>query len=243
MSCSLRLFARNACVLAFLPALGIAQTSAFEGRPIADIQFPNGQPLDPSDLARVQPLKIGQALHSEDIAQAIDGLFATGRFEDIVVEAEPAGNAVIVRFVTRNAWFLSGITVEGKVMESPNRPQVDNAAQLLLGAPFHDGDITQAVNRIRRLLQANGFYEAQIAPTVERSDDAQQVFLTFRVNEGPRAKYDNPVITGVTKLPDATILRATGWRIPIIHWWRKVTSSHTRSGVQGILKNMAARIA
>jgi outer membrane protein assembly complex protein YaeT len=33
-------------------------------------------------------------------------------------------------------------------------------------------------------------------------------------------------------LSDAAILRITGWRIPIIHWWRKVTDPRTRKGVQ-----------
>ncbi|MBV9770285.1 MAG: BamA/TamA family outer membrane protein [Bryobacterales bacterium] len=229
-------------MLAFLSAsLGMAQTSAFEGRSIADIQFPNGQPLDPADLARVQPLKRGQPLHSADVAQAIDGLFATGRFSDISVEAEASGLGVIVLFVTQNSSFLGGINVEGKVLQSPNRAQVENEAQLTLGASFQQDDVTQAVDRIQRLLQANGFYEAQITPSVERGNDAEQIFLTFRVHEGKRARYATPSITGATKLPDATILRATGWRIPIIHWWRHVSSSRTRGGVQGILNKYGSR--
>jgi len=214
----------------------MGQSPALEGKRIADIQFPNGNPLDPADLARVQPLKKGQPLRAEDVAGAIDGLFATGRFEDIVVEAEPAGDDVVVRFVTKNATFLGGIAIEGKVVDAPNRAQVDSATLLSLGAPFHEDDVTQAVDHIHRLLQANGFYEAQITPTVERGKDAQQIFLTFQIHEGKRAKYDTPTITGVTKLPDATILRATGWRIPIIHWWKHVSSSRTRGGVQGVLK-------
>lgn len=213
----------------------MAQTIAFEGKPISDIQFPNGQPLDPADLARVLPLKKGQPLHSADVAHAIDGLFATGRFDDIVVEAEPSATGVIVRFVTQNTRFLGGIKVDGKVLESPNRAQIDNAAQLSLGAPFHQEDVTEAVDHIHRLLQANGFYEAQVTPMVEPGDDAQQIFLTFRIHEGKRAKYDTPAITGATKLPDATIIRATGWRFPLVHWWKHVTSSRTRAGVQGVL--------
>jgi len=219
----------------FSACLAMAQTSAFEGRTIADVQFPNGQPLDPTDLAHVQPLKKGQPLRAADVALAIDGLFSTGRFEDIVVEAEPSAEGAIVRFVTKNARFLGGITVEGKVLDSPNRAQVDSATQLSLGAPFQDDDVIQAVDRIHRLLQANGFYEARITPTVSRANDAQQIFLAFRIHEGQRAKYEMPTITGVTKLPDATILRATGWRLPIIHWWRHVTGSRTRGGVQNVL--------
>jgi outer membrane protein insertion porin family len=244
--CSLRLAARSVCLLACIFVLfpisrALAQAPAFEGRPIADIQFPNGQPLDPADLARVQPLRKGQPLRAADVAHAIDGLFATGRFDDIVVEAEPSGQGVIVRFVTKNARFLGGLVVEGKVVESPNRAQVDSATQLSLGAPFQESDVTQAVDRIHRLLEANGFYAAQITPSVESGVDADQVFLTFRIHQGKRARYDTPSITGMTKLPDATIFRATGWRFPIIHWWKHVTSSRTRGGVQGVLKKYGGK--
>ncbi|HEX5230562.1 MAG TPA: BamA/TamA family outer membrane protein [Bryobacteraceae bacterium] len=217
-------------------ALAPAQTLEYEGRPIADIQFPNGQPLDPADLARVLPFKKGDPLHAPDVAHAIDGLFTTGHFEDIVVEAEPSPQGVVLRFVTKNTRFVGGVTVLGKIVEAPNRAQVDNATQLSLGTPFHDEDVTQSVNRIDRLLRANGFYESRVTPDVQQGPDAQLMFLTFSVHEGKRAKYETPVITGVTKLPDATIIRATGWRLPVIHWWKHVSSARTRGGVQGVLK-------
>jgi outer membrane protein insertion porin family len=233
--------ARGVCIAAFLGAfVATAQTSAFEGRPIADIQFPNGQPLDPADLARALPLRKGQPLHSIDVGFAIDGLFSTGRFEDIVVEAEASGKGVIVRFVTKNTRFLGGISVASKILESPNRAQVESAAQLSLGTPFQDDDVTQAVDRIHNLLQANGFYEANITSSVE-TGDADQIFINFHVHEGKRAKYDKPVITGVTKLPDATILRATGWRLPIVHWWKHVSSTRTRGGVEDVLSRYGSK--
>jgi len=57
----------------------------FEGRQIVNIEFSTVQPLDPADLARAQPLNPGQPLRAEDVARALDGLFAAGRFEDIAV--------------------------------------------------------------------------------------------------------------------------------------------------------------
>ena len=74
------------CALTILGALANAQVTQFEGKPIVDIQFPDVQPLDPADLAKAQPLEIGQPLRSADVAHAIDGLFITGMFDDIVVE-------------------------------------------------------------------------------------------------------------------------------------------------------------
>jgi outer membrane protein insertion porin family len=219
----------------------VAQTPEFEGRTIADIQFPNGQPLDPSDLARVLPFKKGEPLRAADVSQAIDALYATGRFTNIVVDGELSGTGVIVRFITENALFLGGINVQGKILDDPNRAQVTSAAQLSLGAEFHDEDVTQALDRINRLLKANGFYEAKITPEVDRGSDAQEIFLTFKVHEGKRAKYEMPLISGTTKLPDATIVRATGWRFPLIHWWKHVSSSRTQAGLQGVQKKYGGK--
>jgi len=211
------------------------QISQFEGRRIVDVQFSSAQPLDPADLARVQPLKPGQLLRAEDVSHAIDGLFATGCFEDIAVEVEPGSDGVRVRFVTKNATFVGGVSVEGNIMQSPNRGQLTSAVNLSLGVPFHDEDITHAAENIQHLLEANGLYDAEVTPSIERSDTAQQVFITLRVKEGKRAKYSTPTIEGNSMLSDATIWRITGWRIPIVHWWRKVTDARTRKGVQYLL--------
>ncbi len=110
-----------------------AQTSAFEGKLITDVQFPNGQPLDPADLERVQPLKKGLALHAEDVAHSIDRLFATGRFEDIAVEAEPSGDGVIVRFVAGMPGSSAALRCKGKVLESPNRAQLESRRAVFFG--------------------------------------------------------------------------------------------------------------
>jgi outer membrane protein insertion porin family len=212
-----------------------AQIAQFEGKPIVDIRFSGIQPLDPADLAKAQPLKIGQLLRRSDVGHAIDGLFATGRFDDIVVEGEPSGNGVAITFVNQNAWFVGGVSVEGKAGEPPNRGQVATSSQFSLGTPFHEEDMKRAVDNIKHLMEVNGLYEAQVTPSVERSTSAQEVFITFNVKTGKRAKYESPTIEGDTKLSTDTILRATGWRIPIIHWWRQVTDARTRNGVHGLL--------
>ena len=212
-----------------------AQFAQWEGKRIEDIQFSPNQPLDAADLAKTLPLKKGEPLRPADVARAIDGLFATGRFQDIVAEADPSPGGVIVRFVVEDTWFVGGVSVEGKIATPPNRGQIASTAQLTLGAPFHDEDVTTAAQSIKRLMETNGLYEAQVTPVVKRDDDAQQAFITFNIHEGKRAKYEKPVVEGNSNLSDNTILRATGWRIPIIHLWRQVTDSRTRTGVQGLL--------
>jgi outer membrane protein insertion porin family len=232
------------CMFA-LGALPIsAQTAEIEGKQIVDIQFRPAQPLDPADLEKALPLHKGSPLRADDVASAIDSLFATGQFDDIVVEAEPSGAGVVVVFSVRNTGFIGGVNIEGKPSPPPTRGDLAAAAQLNLGAPFHDQDVMQATEAIKKLLVANGLYESSVTPEVERMGEGEQVFITFRIKDRKRAKYEEPLIHGNvthgdTELSDSTIIRATGWRLPIIHWWRKVTQARTSNGVQGVLRKYA----
>jgi outer membrane protein insertion porin family len=251
-------------VFALLASSAAGQVSSFENKRITDVQYSAALALDPADLAKAVPFHKGDTYSAENIATAIDNLFATGRFADIVAEAEPSGDGVIVRFVTKPVWFIGGVTAEGDISSPPSRSQIAAITGFQLGAPFHEEDLTQAVSTIRDVLKANGLYEAEVTSQVVRDPDSQQIFVTINVQDHKRAKYEMPVIraanlrnsgpdqnsadrTGApiaavavatpqdTKLPDGTIVHATGWRIPIIHWWRKVTDSRTRKGVQGVI--------
>jgi outer membrane protein assembly complex protein YaeT len=193
------------------------------------------QTLDPADLRKALPFQRGDPLRTVDVAAAVDHLFASGRFEDIVVEAEPSGDGVVVRFVTQLTWFLGGVKVEGRVVNPPNRAQIASAAQLTLGTPFRDEDLKRARDAITELLNSNGLYDSEVTPELTRDESAQQIFVTFRMAEKKRVSYDTPIIEGETKLPTGALWKATGWRIPIVHWWRQVTALRTRSGVQGVL--------
>jgi outer membrane protein insertion porin family len=220
---------------ALFAATVMAQAASYEDRKIVDIQFSPAQTLDASDLAKALPFKQGDPLHGEDVAMAIDNLFTTGRFEDIVVEAEPSGDGVLVRFRTELTWFFGGLTVEGKIPNPPSRTQIASTAELTLGTPFRDEDLIRVREAVVELFKSNGLYDAQVTPEVTRDGSAQQVFLTLRIAGQKRARYTDPVIQGETKLPNSTILKATGWQIPIVHWWRQVTALRTQKGVQGVL--------
>ncbi len=245
-----------------LCGLAIAQPAApnttFEGRKIIAIEFSSAQPLAQTDLDKAQPLRVGQPLQRSDIAHAIDGLFATGYFEDIAVEIDPSANGVTVKFLTKNAWFIGGVSIEGRLGDPPNRGETAQATRLTLGTPFHEEDVKQAAENIKHLLESNGLYEAQVMPVERQDPHAQEVFLTFQIKDGKRAKYDQPTIKTESDakqepdgqkeqtpqpsqnkgaaLSDTSILRITGWRIPIIHWWRHVTDERTQKGVVKIRK-------
>ncbi|HYL37256.1 MAG TPA: BamA/TamA family outer membrane protein [Bryobacteraceae bacterium] len=206
-----------------------------EGRRIVDIQFsPPEQPVDPADLAQAVTLKKGTALHLADVRQSIEKLFATGRYEDIQVDAEPQGDGVVVRFITRNSWFVGHVSVDGKVSDPPNRGQMADATGLNLGQPFREEAMGQAETALRNLLTGDGYYESQIQQSVEYDPKTQQAHIRFLVSSGPRARYHTPVITGNLKMAVETIIRATHWKRRFIGGWHLVTQTRTAEGLDKV---------
>src|SRR5260370_17632469 len=116
-------------------------------------------------------------------------------------------------------------------MDARSHGQAWQAANLPMGMAFREEDVTHAVESLQRLLQSNGLYEAQVTPIITPSDNAQLVSITFQVSKGKRAKYEMPAVQGETNLSDATLVRITGWGIPLIPLWRHVTHRRPRKGL------------
>ncbi len=221
----------------FSPLSLRAQTIALEGRLITRVTYqPPMQALDPLDLAPLEIFKVGAPFHSVDAGMFIDRLFETGRFRDVQVDASPDGSGVEVRILTVNTWFVGHIEMKGKVARPPSREELADATRLELGTQFNDQDLATAERNLNRLLDRNGLYEHTVEVQTTDNPAIQQRDVTILVTMGHRAKYNTPIITGNTKLPDDAIIRATGWKMRFIGWWKKVTEDRTRAGVNGILR-------
>ena len=211
------------------------EPNTYEGRQIVDVQFsPPEQPVAPADLADALTLKKGMPLHMADVRESMQRLFSTGQYEDIQVDAEPAAGGVSIRFVTRNSWFVGRVSVDGNVGYPPNQGQLSNATRLDLGQPFHEEDLIQAENGVRRLLVANGYYENQLNPRVDYDAKTQQAHIHLVVESGPRARYHTPVVLGNLKLAVDQIVAATKWRRRIRGGWHPVTQTRTREGIDNV---------
>ena len=241
-----RSFARNLATLLLACAQVVwAQTSKYEGQPIADIQYvPAEQPLTAAELADIVPLKKGAPLRLADVHAAIERLYATGAYEDIQVDGEPApapAAGVTVRIVTENSWFVGNVAVLGHISDPPNRGQLVNVTRLSLGQPFTDEDVAPAQEAIERLLVSNGLHLSQIRPEVSYDPHTQQVSVHFVVDSGRRAHFTTPAISGDAKMPLEDIVDATHWRRWLIGGWRTVNQSRVNKGLEDVRSNYERR--
>src|SRR5271157_1992310 len=236
-----RLFAFHPCVLVFLvialPLALRAQYRNYDGKIVKNIQFdPVRQPLDPDELHEILPLKIGQSLQIETVRESIDRLFRTGRYADIEVDAQPYQDGVLVRFVTRNSWFIGDVQARGGISSPPNPEQLENTTRLELGQPYTDAKLAEAQAGQQHLLESNGLYRATIRPSFDwdTGRDYQQVNIRFDIASGRRARFIAPVLIGDVKMDSSRILTATGFRRWIVHTWKPVTETRVRQALDGV---------
>jgi outer membrane protein insertion porin family len=212
-----------------------AQYAAYQGKRIVAIQFdPARQPVDAADLSRIVSIKAGDAFNPAEVRDSIERLFATGRYADIQVDAQPSADGVTLRFLTKNNWFIGQVSVTGDVSNPPSAGQLENAARLDLGQPYTQEKLNDATSGEKRLMESNGLYRSQINPVFGWDDQYQQVNIRFDVASGPRAHFTTPVLTGDLKMDPAAILKATKFQRWILNTWKPVTQTRVRQALDGV---------
>ncbi len=210
--------------------------AAFDGQRIVNVVFdPADQPLQNSELNEILPVKPAQIYAAANIRAAIERLYATGRYQDIQVDASPVDGGVLIRFITKNSWFTGKVSAEVDFNEPPNAGQIVNASRLQLGDPFDLSQIPAAVANIRKLLVGNGYFDPSIDPRLDYDNVYQQVNVTFTVKTGKRARYLAPEVSGDTSVfSTAAIAKATHWHRFLLPGYRGITASDTRKGIDRV---------
>ena len=217
-----------------LPAPLAASASEYEGKRISAISFePAAQPLLPVELQTKVKLTVGQPLRLEDVRQSISQLYASGRYLEISVDAQAAGNGVALKFITTSTQFIREVTVTG-VPEPPNAGQLVTATKLQLGNPYSESQVRRAVESLLEVLRGNGFYQAAVAQE-KVAQPSQQIDVHLSVESGARAKFTTPVVKGNPGRPVDQIIKAARWRKFLGYGdWAPVTDSRLQNGLDRI---------
>src|ERR1700733_7426268 len=229
-------------VAVFLLCFGLTRAahaqdpSAFEGQRISQVAFdPPQQPLQGPELDRILPVKSGGIYTAANIRAAIERLYATGRYQDIQVDATSGAGGVQVTFLTKNSWFVGKVSASGDIADPPNPGQIVNASRLQLGGPFDPAQIPGAVENIRKLLVDNGYFDPKIDPQLQYDNTYQQVHVTFAIVTGRRAHYEPPGISGDTSILNAeAITKASKWHRLLLPGFHGITENRTRKGIDSI---------
>lgn len=199
------------------------------GLTVDEIELPGVPPEEATSLLASTPLKIGEPLTRENLHDAIQALFATGRFADIQAEAtrtETAG--VRVRFLTVGNFFVGMVIMEG-VSTNPSPNQLASASRLQLGELYAPEKLDRALAGIQRVMEENGFHQSRITHSEQRDESQRQINITFHIVRGPHALVGEIAVEGDAGYSQAEIAEIAGLRTG-----DRATSAHITRALQRI---------
>jgi outer membrane protein assembly factor BamA len=169
---------------------------ALNGWRVREIQFRGVQSADSDQLRSILPLKVGDLLDRNKVRNSVQVLYATGRFADVQVEAERAqAHDVNLVFVASPNFFISEVLVDGAPAR-PSASQIVNASKLQLGDLFTEEKLQRARERIKSLLQQNGYYRFQLSDDEQTRLETQEVNVLFHLQVGEQAQIGGVAVTG-----------------------------------------------
>jgi outer membrane protein assembly factor BamA len=153
------------------------------------------------DQARLEPLpellalQPHRALRAEDLRESLRRLYATGLYQEILVEGERHGDTVTIVFRGKPQFFLGRITVDGLKNDRLNS-LLQRATRLSPGTRYDDARIARAATQLTSTLEDNGFYQGTISKTVSEDSADVQADVHFHVNAGKQARVGAVVVDG-----------------------------------------------
>jgi len=185
-----------------LLALSLAASAAPVAPAAAAGELVRAVRVDSADRGRLLPfvgVVPGQPLDPEAVRRAVELMFATGRYEDVVVDAvrEEGEAGVEVVFRPRPAPLLVQVRVEGDRVLSPGRAA--RIARLRPGDPLWPSRLDRAARDIGLALARRGHLEALVEPQAVRVPGGADAL--FRIRAGPRVRVGRAIVEGAETVP------------------------------------------
>ncbi len=192
-------------------ANGIGALAKYEGQVVRGIEFRGILGTNPEMLRKLLVQRTGEPLDRDKLHSSLEALYATGRFVELQVEAEHAPpNGLLLVFVATENYFYGDINVSGTPKKGKPKPhQLVDASKLDLGTTFSREEVDGAVERMKKVLADNGYYESAITYELKPNDQTRQVEIDFHVVPGPLARVGEVKLEGDTGIPPEKIRSLT----------------------------------
>jgi outer membrane protein insertion porin family len=196
-------------VVAFLLSLGpsraLAQPPSGETGPsivVRDVAVQGNRRVQEALILGRVGTRIGTPFAPGRLAEDIRSIYALGYFDDVQAKVEDFEGGVKITFVVAERPFVRDITFTGVKRQDVSKLQ--EKIDLKLGAVYNPVEVNVAADKLREFYEDEGYFEARIAPDVERLPDGD-VTVVFRITEGRKITIDKIVIEGARGLTPRAI--------------------------------------
>jgi outer membrane protein assembly complex protein YaeT len=183
---------------------------ALWGRPVTQIHLECDCDLKLQNFPGAVTQQIGQPLDAAKISDSLKRLYATGRFTELRADGSAEGSGVVVTFVARAQFFVGIVSVEGNTGSVDARGLI-TASRLRLGRPLSSEELSAAQIRLKDMMEANGYYQAQISNQVQRNPRTLEADVLFSVHAGTPALVSAMEFQDHAEFPSQQLMKVSGW--------------------------------
>ncbi len=211
-----------------------ASVQAFEPFVITDIRVEGIQRTEAGTVFSYLPVKVGDTVTDDKVAQAVKALFATGFFKDVRIEAE--AGVLVVLLDERPA--IAQVDFVG-VKEFDKEALRKGLKDIGLGESriFDRAMLERAEQELKRQYLSRGYYAVNVTTTVTPLE-RNRVSVNFNVTEGDVAKIKQINIVGNQVFSEKALLElmvssSSGW----LTWYTK-NDQYSRQKLAGDLETL-----
>jgi outer membrane protein insertion porin family len=163
-------------------------------------------------------IALGQPVGFLDVQRAIEALYATGQYSDIIVKQATEDGKEVLLFEVVERPVLARWDVEGTA-KLPER-SVRGKVRLLSGRPFNPADVATAIAAIDSLYKKEGYYQTVVDTRVVPEDDGR-ISVVFEVLEGSRVAVSRVIVEGNEAFGAGEVVANMNTRPEGFFWFQK----------------------
>ncbi|MCL5021954.1 MAG: outer membrane protein assembly factor BamA [Nitrospirae bacterium] len=157
--------------------------------------------------------KAGEPLNNEKISEDIKNIFKMGYFEDVKTEIEPLEGGVKLIYVVKEKPTVIRVEFQGNKELSDDK--LKEKTTITVGSIADTTLIQDNATKLKLYYEEEGYWLAKVVPVINKVSE-NEVYLTFQIDEGPKIKVRQIVITGNRAMSAKKIkgaMKTSPWKI------------------------------
>lgn len=192
---------RNILLTILLVLLAVAAIA--EDMVVSDVQVQGNRRIETSSIRAAIPIQPGDLVTLADIDQAMQDIFALGRFTDVTAEMTDIQGARILSFVVEELPLVRKVEFTGN--DELKRKKLLPLVVLRTPSLYQRAQVDESVTAIKQAYIEDGYHAAKIEPRLEIDAD-NEATLIFAIDEGKKVLIRDITFVGNRVLDKGDLL-------------------------------------
>lgn len=210
---------------------------AFAENKIVEVSVKGNRRVETGAILNQVETRVGSLYSREKIRKSVVNIYKLGFFDDIEVDASPKAGGTHLTYIVLEKPTVRNILYEGykKIDLSDIKEQVDLAAYSILDL----NKVKTSKEKILKMYEQKGFFLARVVYSIKRYTKANEVDITFQIEELDKVKIRKINFVGNQVFSDDKLKKAMATKERGVLTWLTKSDNYQEEIFQGDLENLA----